>query len=762
MTRTEQIIRTREVRKDPPDVFAHPRNTGLLLLLLAIAIYAGNVALTARFGLQHIESTNFLYPIMYAQWMWFAGVSTYTVQMRLRRRQCKPLDRDRHSVAAERIDQLTSEMGLKRLPRILVATRLTDQGIAGGTDYFGMRPYLALGPSLLALGDRRDDLARRVFTGIISHELGHLRNRDVLLLNLVVGVRLANAIEAVVFGTLLVLAAVLQEQKELLYGLVGMLVFALIIEIVSREFLRARESYADQRAAQYRPEELILALRRDGRSQSEETPWSRFGKPAWWSRHPSPRTRLRHLADPDELLRFPLPYVLLGGLLAGVSLDTVPAVMSIWLDRGPADDVILLTTAALAGAPLGVFVGVGVWRQAWRTDEPAGRRLLGLLRNSLLLAVGVLVGSHVAPYGLTHTAVPFTPWSLTALVLACLALMSWPHAAARAWRAASPVPGPPGTARQRLLAGVSALVGIGVFALLPLGAVELLAAYGVLVAAPALAARLLVHIADAVGKRTPAASDSRRTNTLTTVGACNAVLVVAGVLIGMSFSWAQDDDRVVQVLSPALLTGRLPTAAGSFLDPLVREWFVPHWLGLLSLATAVLAVSAFGLRVRRAPGAATVPDARRERAIRLRAWALLLVPVPLTVVAAAVFSSTDARAVLYCSPLTAQGSKVTVFMEPNRDGHDKQMISDELERFAVMGDVDHLPPEVALQNYVAMNPTSPLVDSLTPEQFPALFRAELPDPADLPRLRTALARLDLHKPLKEEDVLHRDPCHPLR
>ncbi|MEW2117783.1 hypothetical protein AB0945_21850 [Streptomyces sp. NPDC005474] len=61
-----------------------------------------------------------------------------------------------------------------------------------------------------------------------------------------------------------------------------------------------------------------------------------------------------------------------------------------------------------------------------------------------------------------------------------------------------------------------------------------------------------------------------------------------------------------------------------------------------------------------------------------------------------------------------------------------------------------------------MNPTSPLVDSLTPEQFPALFRAELPDPADLPRLRTALARLDLHKPLKEEDVLHRDPCHPLR
>ncbi|MDX3848511.1 M48 family metalloprotease [Streptomyces europaeiscabiei] len=762
MTATEQITRTQEVRKGAADVFAHPRNTGLLLFLLAVAIYAGNVALTARWGLRHVESTNFLHPILYAQWMWLAGVSTYTVQMRLRRRECKPLDRDRHAVAVERIDRLTAEMGLKRPPRILVATRLTDQGFAGGTDYFGMRPYLALGPSLLALGDRRDDLARRVFTGIISHELGHLRNRDVLLLNLVVGVRLANAIEAVFFGTVLVLAAILQKQKEALYGLVALLVFALIIEIVSRGFLRARESYADQRAARYRPEELSLALRRDGRSQSEETLWLRLGKPAWWGRHPSPRTRLRHLADPDELLRFPVPYVLLGGLLAGVSLNTVPAVMSIWLDIGPADDLILLTTATLAGAPLGVFVGVGVWRQAWRADEPAGRRLLGLLRNALLLAVGVLVGSHVAPYGLTHTAVPFTPWSLTALVLACLALMSWPHAAARAWRVASPLPDPPGKAQQRLLAGVSALVGFGVFALLPLGAVELLAAYGVFVAAPALVVRLLVCIAEAAGNRTPAALDSRRTSTLATVMGCNAVLVVAGVLIGTSFSWAQDDDRIRQVLSPALLTERLPTTAESSLDPLVREWFVPHWLGLLSLATAVLAVAAFGLRVRRAPGAATVPDARRDRATRLRAWSLLLVPVPLTVVAAAVFRSSDAGAVLYCSPLTAQGSKVTVFMNPNSDGRDQQVIFDKLERFAVRGDVDRFPPEVALRNYVAMNPASPLVDSLTPEQFPVLFRVELPDSADLPRLRTALVRLDLHQPLKEEDVLHRDPCHPLR
>ncbi|MEU5320372.1 M48 family metalloprotease [Streptomyces sp. NPDC021056] len=474
--------RPEEVAPRGIDVFAHSRNTALLFPLLVLAIFAHGVNIMG-FAVRYAESVGqSVIPgtqVAYGNIGWLLGLlafGTELVARKWRNRGRRALDRTRHPLAAERIEQLVSEIGLKRRPRIALAPRLGDQAFAGGLVGFPLwRPYLAIGPALLALGDRQDRTASEVFSAIVSHELAHLRNRDVFLLNTVVGLRLDNAVKAAFLGFVLLLDQGRHTATGLFYGITAVAVFTLVIEVVCRELLRARESYADQRAARYRPTELRLTLERAERAPTGTGRGRSTSLATWWDWHPSPRTRMGHLVEPSSLLRFPSLYLVIGGLLAGASWVMTAAALSNLFAFDPVSNQTLFVAAALVGAPLGTFTAVGLWREVRHSHRALGRSATLLLKNTLVLAVAVHLGSHLTPldpYGETHDELvvpvaPVLPWPPALHILCCLTLVGWPHVAATLWRLVRPAPRKTGVLSRCLLVITSALVGFSLFVLIP-------------------------------------------------------------------------------------------------------------------------------------------------------------------------------------------------------------------------------------------------------------------------------------------------------
>ncbi|MFI5477354.1 M48 family metallopeptidase [Streptomyces cacaoi] len=485
MTATDRPA-ARVVRDRRIDVFAHPRNTLLLFLLLFIAVcvymetavgYAEQ-QFSGGSGERVIPNTHIPYVVAYGVW-WLVVFGTEMSWRVVRNRGRRPLDLMRHPLAAQRIDELASEVGLKRRPRLFVVPRIGDQAFVGGSTWMPVwRPYLVVGPGLLALGDRRDDTACQIFTAVVSHELAHLRNRDVMLLHLLAGLRCSNLVSALLFTYLLTLDTAGQGHTGLLFGALTLTLFALLIELIIREMLRCRENYADLRAARTRPQELELALRLAERKRTHVAP-RRLGRAvltAWWKCHPSVRARLRLLAEPGGLLRLPWLYVLLGGVLAGVSCVTVAASMSNRLHIDPSEKATFFFTNLLVGAPLGSFMAVGVWRQERHGSSSFARSLADAAARVMLLAIGFIVGCRLTPltpYGrvyndATLTLEPVLPWSLGALLCGCVTLVGWPHLAARALRLIRPRAGPAGWLFWWPLTLTAATAGFAVFYFLPL------------------------------------------------------------------------------------------------------------------------------------------------------------------------------------------------------------------------------------------------------------------------------------------------------
>ncbi|MFD5520556.1 M48 family metalloprotease [Streptomyces sp. NPDC127066] len=468
------------------DVFAHPRNTGPLFvfLYLAVTLYMENAtAFAERFASMEdgeivVPGSHVPFFVVYGVW-WLVFVPEFGWRA-LRNRGRRPLDPALHPRASRRIDALVSEAGLKRRPRLFVSRRIGGHAFVGGSTKMPVwRPYLVIGPDLLALGDRQDDTARQIFTAVVSHEIGHLRNHDVMLLHLLAGLRCSNVLSTVLFTVLLTLHSDVEDRSELLFGVLTLLLFALLVELIARELLRGREKYADLCAARSRPRELEVAFRLAERKQEHSTSAPRrLGRALlneWWTCHPPVRARLRLLADPAELLRLPEIYLFFGGLLAGASCVTCAAATTNALHLDAPEKGVFLIMTVLVGAPLGSLVAVGVWRQERYGDSTFARSLADTASRALLLAVGVLIGSRLTPLnpygdmydGATLPLEPVLPWSLGALLCGCFALVGWPHLAARVLRLVRPTAGPASRLFWWPLKLMSAVVGCAVFLFLP-------------------------------------------------------------------------------------------------------------------------------------------------------------------------------------------------------------------------------------------------------------------------------------------------------
>ncbi|HEX6344495.1 SecDF P1 head subdomain-containing protein [Umezawaea sp.] len=390
------------------DVRAFPSDTTLLLLLLT-AVVSLNAVFTA-FWLAGFDAggVTVLGVVWKLEIVLVPGLAGWSLGIWWRLRRSVPVGGTPFTDAARLLDRLVREARLDDPPDVRLGPGLGSRAfVASGRG----RPLLLLGPELLGLCTVSDE-GRTVFTAVVRHELAHLRAGDVGWAQLGRLLRTSN----LPIGFFVLFAVVL----DLVHGnrstgssaLAALVVLGqvLVVELVARAFLRAREHEADLLAARYGVEGLLTAV--------GDAP----GVRPWLRRHPGGAARAAVLADPGRLLVAAPTRLLLGAAAAGSALVTLRGIL------GPADSTPVVT-GAVVGLLVTLFTAFGIWRSTWL----GGARPF---RSAAALAVGLVLGSYLALFPAVFTfgagAVPLRPSPLVALVLGAVLLCLWLAAVGRA------------------------------------------------------------------------------------------------------------------------------------------------------------------------------------------------------------------------------------------------------------------------------------------------------------------------------------------
>ncbi|MFC7330164.1 hypothetical protein [Marinactinospora rubrisoli] len=306
------------------------------------------------------------------------GVAIYTAHPSLLLRRLAPL-RDVDGVLRRRAtEQLHAALGASRSRVRLLITA----GTAGGARAFGAwgRYWIAIDRSLLAVDARPNGESSGHTAAIIHHEAAHVRNRDIDITYLTIGMWWGFVAVA-----LLLLPLLFLEPAALSFGLPLAAALAVLTYARAR-VLQVREFYADARAARDpRIRHCLLTLfgRPVRRTRPLERAWRSLGSP-----HPRPANRRAVVEDPSLLLRGGYLDVAYAGCAVGLSYS------AFLLMAGSSTGVQI--PGLVFGALLSVILTTVVWRSTTRT-RALGRRPLPVGRMSLALTGGILLGQFMMP-----------------------------------------------------------------------------------------------------------------------------------------------------------------------------------------------------------------------------------------------------------------------------------------------------------------------------------------------------------------------------
>jgi hypothetical protein len=300
-----------------------------------------------------------------------------------RRRNLVPLDPEDAAEILDALRDLAAESGLQPAPTFIARPGTASTGALA----FG-RPaerFVALDAGLVTLFYTQ----RARFTAVVRHELAHIRNADVDKAYLTVAAALAFGVVGLV-PLFAVLA--LQPPDELLgIGAIA-LGLAVLVWVSAAGVLRAREYYADLRAATWADSNAALVELFGAAPEPSVPLWRRPLR-----LHPLPSARQAILGDAVPLFRVE-PLEALGvGLAVAVLL---PRIMSITAGLASRSNQSLVgpLVAAVCLAPLLVgILGVAIWRAALARRHARPAPLHGA-RVAFGLAAGVGLGALVVSF----------------------------------------------------------------------------------------------------------------------------------------------------------------------------------------------------------------------------------------------------------------------------------------------------------------------------------------------------------------------------
>lgn len=200
----------------------------------------------------------------------------------------------------EIVGELARRAGLDRTPTILY---IPSPGLSAMSTEAGGEPVVALSDGMIQA------MSPRELTGVLAHEISHLRHRDVRLLRLAEASGRLTAVMSfiglVLAAAYLPAAALAGQMTEVPFLPILLLMFApLVSDLMMLSLSRTREFAADAGAAELTgdPEGLAKALMRLERLHAGAN-WElgRRGGPLRWLRwirtHPTTEERVRRLAE---------------------------------------------------------------------------------------------------------------------------------------------------------------------------------------------------------------------------------------------------------------------------------------------------------------------------------------------------------------------------------------------------------------------------------------------------------------------------------
>ncbi|WP_165825898.1 M48 family metalloprotease [Actinomycetospora cinnamomea] len=325
------------------------------------------------------------------------------------------------------LDRLAREEGLEHLPTWYRTVRT-------GAWTYGRWPRHRVVVGLDVLTGFRGDKDERRWRALISHEVAHLRNRDVDRTYWTLCAFFAFLL--IVATPLVVDAFVSSRVGPSLSWRVVAIVLVVVLSVAA--VLRTREHDADLRAASSDSGGMREAI---AWSLAKREPSSR---PRWLRTHPRDAERLAVVDDPSRALWISPVEFLAAGIAAGVVLVELPAVLEGLLEATPGGAVTAYLVAGwLTGLPLVGVVGLASWRAAVAAADTGTRAPRGLVPG-VALAAGLLAGSQIAPRSsaawvtvfatsgdrafsprLGNVAVPTALWLVAVLVLIGLLFVTW-------------------------------------------------------------------------------------------------------------------------------------------------------------------------------------------------------------------------------------------------------------------------------------------------------------------------------------------------